>query len=681
MLFGKYYSKNHALYRTKCSRKIMARLRLMRQLKKQRVSERVHKTTVQHSAPTRLSTPVEFAKDRTNNNQSTEVSLGYQALPEISSDILFVNPADLFLVGPVLPTELQAQEEGQIESTYQSATKRKSVVNELHLEVPCSPIDQGSIAQKPHNANSSDVASSAISRLASRLPGRSSSSLRRVVAALRLSLSSSMTSGSQDSLISRRSSWMSYISTRSNPKSSSLKMTGGGSATKILSEGLKGDVLRSYGPQNSSNGLSEDEILFFENCIIDVEPSPQIGNDPFYQLLSGTTEMEDIAEMERQNSCSRYDYHAQGRISTGTRAMDAAAFYHDPKAWNIESLMGSRELGPEDHKQRDLSGDSFLHAVDTTLLGARYGRTVILGNLTYPTSFSPLKEYIRILELFKNNGFSCGSQNCHGKTVAHIAFKDDYLFSTLDSKLESITTATLESSELGRMLKIFNLDLNRRDNQGITVRSLILSNSKLRIVYGEEALVRLTEPYCSPPTLILDFRAEVQPLSPIWAHYYQCHVCASTAVTTSAIDIHGDTALVSYLKREESRMGWDTDLQDELRQVIVELHGQGVDLNIRDKQGCTILCIAVLQGYRSCVSTLLRLGAYPNSRNYQGKSIIQQASAKMTALSAGGEVDKALSTDGEGRKYAGILLSINLLLDHGGVFDPNTQEEWLRPSS
>jgi ankyrin repeat protein len=96
----------------------------------------------------------------------------------------------------------------------------------------------------------------------------------------------------------------------------------------------------------------------------------------------------------------------------------------------------------------------------------------------------------------------------------------------------------------------------------------------------------------------------------------------------------------------------------------------GVDLNIRDKQGRTVLCVAAMHGHHACVAKLLSLGAFPNSRNYQGESIIQQASAQM----------RASLTDSQSRDYGGIVLSIHLLLDHGGVLEPNLHEEWSPPS-
>jgi hypothetical protein len=105
--------------------------------------------------------------------------------------------------------------------------------------------------------------------------------------------------------------------------------------------------------------------------------------------------------------------------------------------------------------------------------------------------------------------------------------------------------------------------------------------------------------------------------------------------------------------------------------AIVKLQAMGVYLNIRDKQGLTVLCIAAIQGYHMCVSKLLQLGAFPNSRNHAGESVIQQVSAEI----------RSSPTQTESKSYTSTIRCLRLLLDHGGVPDPTLDQEWLPPVS
>jgi ankyrin repeat protein len=270
--------------------------------------------------------------------------------------------------------------------------------------------------------------------------------------------------------------------------------------------------------------------------------------------------------------------------------------------------------------------------------------------------------------------FPFASQDCHGKTVAHVVFQNENLFEVLAKNPRFGTFPFVSPSKkadlpVGEMLKIFNVNLNCRDNQGNSVRDVILFNSKLRVAYGEP-LVGLIDAFCAPRTVDVDFRINIQPPNLISAHHYKQIDKSRNKTPTSSIDIHGDTALVSHLKRAKPREGWEEGREEALQNAILELHKMGVDLNIRDKQGRTVLCVAAMHGHHACVSELLKLGAFPNSRNYQGESIIQQASAEM----------RASLTESQSKDYGGIVLSIHLLLDHGGVLEPTLHEEWSPPS-
>jgi hypothetical protein len=214
ILFGKGYSKYNAMYRTKCNVKIKKRLKLMRELRsfpQRSLGPRTGRTSASNqSALNHYNVPAGHESQSSNRLQqpSTESLNGYQVPSGQTWEVMFVNPVDLSSSGPAWPTSCQILE---VPSNLWSLEEtREGEHGNASSKYPL-PFTQNSMTHQPaapllYNASILFTRSNAISKLADQLPGRSSSSLRRVLATLRLSCTSSMTSGSRWSFTSRRSS-------------------------------------------------------------------------------------------------------------------------------------------------------------------------------------------------------------------------------------------------------------------------------------------------------------------------------------------------------------------------------------------------------------------------------------------------------------------------------------------
>jgi hypothetical protein len=630
----------------------------MRELRRQRASERVRTNAINGTNLSMHNQTILPSKSDVRMNdrlQSVPTAFQdvFQTLSEQTSDVMFVNPADLFSAGPVWPTTLAKPvqtlpNEGVVEHSPVGGGGDSG-----EEELRCALTQESAVITTRDTRNQSTRRNEILS-LAERLPGRSSSSLRRVVTALRLSLESAITSGSRGSVMSWRSSWTSRHSSQPEPEESS-QLTRWQDSLLTSSQTLDpiDEVRLPVG--NDSCHLSEDELSMWKECMNEINiMSPRtLHSNSKYIALNHLVE----------GQLSSY-YHKPGYNPLRYLPADPDLFEKFGKFGNTRLHVLAiyspkvlrtiiKTLGPE----YSISGKNFW--------GETFMHVLAVGDMD-------LIEYLELLEAVKVLQFPFNSQDCHGNTVAHLALKNQSLFALLrPNRFEFFGARSIQppTTALCHMLDLFNVDLTCRNNQGEPIFSIIDANPALRLAFEWLLQVGLAGPSCGPLSVDVDVGTEVISISSI-ATQYQSRDLVHNKASTSMIDVHGDTALVAYLK--QSKFSPErADQEEELVPVIVQLHGMGVDLNIRDKQGRTALCIAAVQGYYMCVSKLLQLGGFPNSRNYEGESVMQQVSAEI----------RASPTQSESKSYATIIRCMWLLLDFGGILDPTLDEEWLPPIS
>jgi hypothetical protein len=118
--------------------------------------------------------------------------------------------------------------------------------------------------------------------------------------------------------------------------------------------------------------------------------------------------------------------------------------------------------------------------------------------------------YLELVKELKTLRFPFASQDCHGKTVAHIALKNERLFAVWRWEAQFVlTTKQIRTKKITiafrEMLSLFNTDLNCRDNSGKSIRSIILDNQSLQGLFGK-SLESLTEEFCAPLSFDVNFR-------------------------------------------------------------------------------------------------------------------------------------------------------------------------------
>jgi ankyrin repeat protein len=132
-------------------------------------------------------------------------------------------------------------------------------------------------------------------------------------------------------------------------------------------------------------------------------------------------------------------------------------------------------------------------------------------------------------------------------------------------------------------------------------------------------------------------------------------------IKTSGLDENGDTKLIAILKTwpEQNKL-----LRSEKLNRLLGKH----DIHMRDRRGYTALAIATRYGLRSVVKSLLEAHANPNTRSYQGTSVV-----------AHGYVCLARAQKyGNNSLYARIMSCINLLTENGGDPEPTVLDEFGR---
>lgn len=309
----------------------------------------------------------------------------------------------------------------------------------------------------------------------------------------------------------------------------------------------------------------------------------------------------------------------------------------------IHQLMSYIQRGA-DIRAVNVLGQTFLHIFNSRRLPA--------GSFAVDSH-----TYHGLLEKLSDMKFPFQHRDFHGQTIAHLAFHDW-------SRFDGSQMCTDEGFELA--LQIMATDTSSCDNQGRRLRDRIapvgsLVGFKDSFVLSEKNVDEICTRLSDYSNEDLSFRQEISREG--WDAQQWISSLAISG-TISWVDIHGDTPLTAILKVWNND---DTEL--DLKKVVIRLLEAGVELNMRDRRGHTALAIATLRGSRPCVQTLLQWRAKPNSRNYQGKSIMEQVSSRLRMAKKKQKDDI----------YARLLSCILLLKDKGAVMHPDNTEEWQLP--
>jgi hypothetical protein len=282
---------------------------------------------------------------------------------------------------------------------------------------------------------------------------------------------------------------------------------------------------------------------------------------------------------------------------------------------------------------RNTSGETFLHVLelpkwipDTSYL--RY-----MGE-----TYEPFDQLIEILEL---RVFSFQQRDYHGRSLCYALF--------------SQCLQQMREPWLFNLLSKFKADLNDCDSLGNSWKTLYTEWQKSQHLQIPRDLP--IHDYIDPSTVDLEFKARfLQNGVPIPREP------SKQKKLVAWIDKSGDTLLHAILK------AWPHDGDEmSLTQRVTWLLDIGSEIHMRDRQGRTLLAIAVVKGFRPVVVKLLDRGANIHSRNYQGKGILQEAQQELL---------KARKSEDD-KLYAGILSCINALVDAGTKSEPTERDEWL----
>ena len=132
------------------------------------------------------------------------------------------------------------------------------------------------------------------------------------------------------------------------------------------------------------------------------------------------------------------------------------------------------------------------------------------------------------------------------------------------------------------------------------------------------------------------------------------------------VDVNGDSALIYIVKAWREKHD-----ERQLAHIIEGLVTAGAEIPMRDRWGDTALAIAARRGLRPAVKTLLSRGANPNTRNYQGRGILSQAT----------ECLRRAKYEEKGNRYARILSCVTLLTDYGAKEEPSAYDEFMSPTA
>jgi hypothetical protein len=337
--------------------------------------------------------------------------------------------------------------------------------------------------------------------------------------------------------------------------------------------------------------------------------------------------------------------------------------------------LGRVLASPQAVNQTDHFGNTPLHCAVATgemnLIGIRYlidnGADIHAVN-TYNETFlhmilhvplSARKDYLALLNLLGSLHFSFKQRDCHGRTFLH---------TLLEQPLEKVLG--IDEEVLSRILEISKLDLRSPDNRGYTINRHLFLDVGLRstasISNGPQPLLTVSSIHIQNSTQQKhDNWQEVWLKRGDWElHSWLAGLNLENGLTW--IDWNGDTILTAVLKLKY----WEHHSEEmKLKNIVKEIiaSSSGNLIHIRDRKGDTPLAIAASHGFRPVLSTLLEVGANPNTRNYCGTGILSLVTLCMLHA----------SKEGNDRLYAMIQSCFSLLADHGAKAEPKQREEWI----
>ncbi|CZR52607.1 uncharacterized protein PAC_02484 [Phialocephala subalpina] len=300
--------------------------------------------------------------------------------------------------------------------------------------------------------------------------------------------------------------------------------------------------------------------------------------------------------------------------------------------WQTEYLIDSINDGTT-ISSVNTSGATFLH--------------VLFENLGSSSQFRDAALIIRHLATrAANQGFPFGLRDCHGRTAIHMLFDNRHRL--LDKPLsQQDQDALLEIVEL---MSLRNKTL--MDNLGRCVGDLFQHDAA-----GNPLLPQ------KPTTPGNSFIGAMSELASDPAKWL---LSAAPTDKYSWVDSNGDTALIALVK------GWDAEKDEtQLPDIIRKLVESGSAVDMRDRAGNTALAIATRRGLRPAATTLLKLGACIHTRNYLGVGILRGARREL----------RQTRREDDDKPYAMILSCITLMIDKGAVMHPSGYQEWAVPSS
>jgi len=128
------------------------------------------------------------------------------------------------------------------------------------------------------------------------------------------------------------------------------------------------------------------------------------------------------------------------------------------------------------------------------------------------------------------------------------------------------------------------------------------------------------------------------------------------------IDDNDNTSLIAALKMWRQQSLSPRELENLLRQS---------NIHMRDNRGYTALAIAARYGVRNAATLLLKHGANPNTRSYQGTSVLEYATACLYQA----------KNEKKDQLYANILACVVLLADNGAKAVASVFDEYTMPTS
>ena len=313
---------------------------------------------------------------------------------------------------------------------------------------------------------------------------------------------------------------------------------------------------------------------------------------------------------------------------------------------NLKIILNWIRLGA-DIQARNTGGDTFMH---------------VLNIESFPDN-AVLEHYETLATHLLECGFDLCQQNYFGRTIsqAFLESLERLLERGLPPKLASRRLDGIISRMGIRLLNCSSSSQWLLENPVIRLRRtiyIVLTNDLHSQVYhnaisndGSTSFVVFTT-MLQENGSILDQKTSI------------LRLVKEVKQVSTAVDRNGDTLLFAILKV------WSNKGNEILLTEVVEgILEHGAEINIRDREGDTILTIACCRGFRPVVKALLDRGANIHSRNKYGQGILYQSKAC---------IQKAESEQND-KTYAGILSCMNLIMDAGCKWAPTEMDEWTVP--